>query len=273
MKKIYHLARVAVEEAGYLNPPHGSESGLRAIRLEHVVAHLAGPLAPANATVVVTGGFDPARLRRLLGGFAGGAPARPRAVTVGTPFGVMVPAGAEIYLVAYKTRIDGGAEAAAARLAGALLQERIHRALREKGLGYSELAAPIRTGWLDLFLVLLPAHDPSDQPLGKYVDELVAGLRAGPLDEAEVARERDGLLAHLEEVDRTPEALAQELADGAGGGWFGPELVERLRALDGKALAAAMPALLDETRAVRILYSPEAHRRGAIPDRFLGRRP
>lgn len=265
------VARVAVEEPGYLNPPHGTENGLVTVREEHVRAHLAGPLSPANATVVVTGGFDPARLRALLAPYAGGAASPPRPPAMITPYGVQVPATAEVYLVAYRTDLSRADASAVARLAGAVLQERIHRALREKGLGYSELAAPIRTGWLDLFLVLLPAHDPSDQPLGQYVDQLVGALRAGPLDEAEVARERSGLLARLEALDRTPDALARELADGRGSGWYGPELIARLRALDAAALGRALPALLAEDASVRLLYSPVAHRRGAIPDRFLGR--
>lgn len=267
------VARVAVEEPGYLNPPHGSENGLASIETDHLRAHLAGPLSPANATVVVAGGFDPARLRALLAGFAGGVASAPGPITMVTPYGVQVPATTEIYLVAYRTSLERADDAAVGRLAGALLEERIHRALREKGLGYSELAAPIRTGWLDLFLVLLPAHDPTDQPLGQYVDQLVAELREGRLEDAEVSRERSGLLARLEALDRTPPELARELADGRGSGWYGPAMVARLRALDRAALAPALPALLDEGRSVRLLYSPVTARRGPIPDRFLGRRP
>jgi predicted Zn-dependent peptidase len=184
---------------------------------------------------------------------------------------MQVPSGSEIYLVAYRSHLGSAAAAAAARLAGALLEERIHRALREKGLGYSELATPLHTGWLDLFLVLLPAHDPTDQPLGQYLDQHVAALRAGQVEEAELERERAAALAALAEVDRTPAALARELADGRGGEWYGPAMVARLRALDRATLAAALPGLLAEEASVRILYSPVATRRGPIPDRFLGR--
>jgi predicted Zn-dependent peptidase len=267
------VARVAVEEPGYLNRPHGTEGGLAGIEPAQLRAHLAGPLSPANATVVITGGFDPARLRPVVAGLAGGAAPPERTVDMVTPYSIQVPASSEIYLVAYRSRLGRAKSAAVGRLAGTLLEERIHRALREKGLGYSELAAPIQTGWLDLFMVLLPAHDPSDQPLGQYVDQLVGELRAGRFDDAELARERGFLLEQLAQTDRTPPALAHELADGRGGEWYGPAMVAQLRSLDRASLTAALPALLAEEASVRILYSPVATRRGPIPDRFLGRRP
>jgi predicted Zn-dependent peptidase len=265
------VARVAIEEPGYRNPVHGTEEGLERIEIAQVREYLAGPLSPANATVVATGGFDPARIRAQLSGLSGGVAPPDRPVDLVTPFSLQVPARSEIYLVGFKAAFARVDDAAVARLAGTLLQERIHRALRSRGLGYSELAGPLHSSWLDLFLVLLPAHDPSDQPLGGYVEDRIGELQGGAFTDEDLARNRAALLAELEATDRDSTALARELADGRGGGWYGPGLVSRLRAIDRAAFVQALPALLDPARTVRILYSPQAAKRGPIPEKFMRR--
>jgi hypothetical protein len=265
------VARVAIEEPGYRNPVHGTEAGLERIETAQVRDYLAGPLSPANATVVVTGGFDPGRIRALLAGLAGGVAPPDRSVDLITPFSLQVPASSEIYLVGFKIALAKTDDSAVARLVGTLLQEKIHRALRRRGLGYSELAVPLHAGWLDLFLVMLPAHDPSDQPLGGYVEDRIGELLHGAFTDEDLARNRAALLAELEATDRNSTALARELADGRGGGWYGPALASRLRTLDRDALMQALPSLLDPAGAVRILYSPQAVKRGPIPEKFMRR--
>jgi predicted Zn-dependent peptidase len=265
------VARVAVEEPGYRNPIHGTEAGLEGIGTARLREYLAGPLSPANATVVVTGGFEPARVRALLAGLSGGVAPPARAVALVSPFSLQVPARSEVYLVGYRAGFSRAEDAAVARLAGTLLEEKIHRALRQRGLGYSELVVPIHAGWLDLFLVLLPAHDPAAAPLGGYVEEHLDELQRGAFTDDDLERNRAALLAGLEATDRSPPALAQELADGRGGDWYGPALVAGLRQLDRAAFLRALPRLLDPAGVVRILYSPQAVKRGPIPESFMRR--
>jgi hypothetical protein len=262
------LADKVVEDGDYGNPPHGTQAGIESIGLDEIRAHLAGPLSPANATVVAAGAFDPRALRAALAGVSG-PPRRPRPdPQVLSPFSLQIPSEREVYLVGYRVGLDDPARGAAARVAAALLDERISRFFRSRGVGYSQLVEPLRLGWLDLFLVALPAHDPSNEPLGGYLEERVREVRDGKPDDGELARARDVALASLERTDRTPAALALELSGPAGPGRYGPELAAQVRELAPDALRAGIAALFREDRAIRILYSPRAERRGPIPESF-----
>jgi predicted Zn-dependent peptidase len=265
------LAPKVVDDHRYGNPPFGDRHALENVTLEDVRRHLAGPLSPANATVVVAGAFEPRLLRSAAARHGGGARADLPAPPLATPFSLQIPAAREVYLVAYPTRFDAPERAATARLAAALLSERLHRTLRDRGVGYSEAVFPDHRRWVDLFFVALPSHEPRDVPLGTLVDEEVSAVRDATFDDATLERGRAAVLAELEAVDREPEALARTLADDPTRTWYGPELAARVRELDRAALASHLRALLSDERAIRILYSPRANARSPIPDSF--RRP
>lgn len=265
------LAPKAIEDWRYGNAPHGELDTLERIQLADVRTHLAGPMSPANATVVAAGAFDARALRARVAQLAGGAPAPPDRPQLSTPFSLQIPARKEVYVLAYETAYTSPERTAAARILASLLEDRIHRVFREKGLGYSELAAAEHRRWLDLFLLVLPAHEPSSQPLGVLLEDEVESVKAGRFSEAELERNRAWTLAELERVDREPGALVRELADGADPAWYGPAVAEQVRTASRASLERAFPEILAEPAAIRVLYTPNASGRGALPDSYRRR--
>jgi hypothetical protein len=262
------VASLAARDPAYGNPIHGEQATLEGLTLADVRRHVAELLSPANATVVLAGRFDPGAARRVLAPLAGGS-ARPRSRPgLQAPFGMQVPSRREMYLVAFEARFEDAGRVAAARLAAAILGERMHETFRARGVGYSELALAVHTPWLDAMVVGLPAHDPSELPLGTIVEELIASVRDGEVEAAELARNRGWVLGELERIDRDAGALAAELAAGAGGPWYGPGMVQALRELDRDAFAALAQPLFANDAAVRVLFSPRAARRGPLPESF-----
>lgn len=265
------IAAKVVDDPAFLNRPTGTEAGVELVELRDVRRHLAGPLSPANATVIFAGAFDPGAARRTVARHSGGRALPAKAPAITTPFSQQVPARKEIYLIAYRAPLRTPEQVAVARLAAALLEERVHWFFRDRGVGYSEAVDPIHRPWVDLFSVLLPARDPAGTPLGALLEEEIAAVREGRLAEGELERNRAWVLSSMERIDAEPLALARELADGNGAPWFGPDVVAALRQLDHAAFVRGAGALLAEEGSIRILYSPRAATRGAVPDAY--RRP
>jgi predicted Zn-dependent peptidase len=262
------IADKVIDAEGYGNPPHGTHEGIESIVLQDVRSQLEGPFSPANATVVAAGAFDPAALRKALARVSGPAPRRRARPEVSAPFSLQLPAEREVYLVAYKVAFDEEGRAAAARVAAALIEERLSRFLRSRGLGYSQIVEPVRSGWLDLLLVGLPAHDPSAVALGGYVEDRISDVRDGRYEDAELERARAAVLAGLERTDRDPAALVEALAGPPGPGGFGPALAARVRETSPAALREAIRGLFRPEEVIRILYNPRADQRGPIPESF-----
>ncbi len=262
------IAPKVIDQAQYGNAPYGEYDALLRMKPRDVEAHLRTALSPANATIVATGAFDAKALAARAARYSGGDPRALPPPELKTPFSLMLPARKEVYLLAYKTSFGSPERTAAARIASALLEDRVHRVFRERGVGYSELVTPAHRSWLDLFLLVLPAHDPSSLPLGTMLEDEVDLVRSGGFSDAELERNRAWALAELEAAERDPAALARELALGADPAWYGVAVVDRLRSLDRKALEPLFRELLSDSAAIRILYTPRASRRGPIPETF-----
>jgi predicted Zn-dependent peptidase len=262
----------AIDDWRYQSPPYGDRQSLENLSIGDVRRHLAGPLSPSNATIVAAGAFDPRPLRAAAARLAGGAHAQVPRPRLSTPFSMQIPALREVYLVAFPAAFDTAERTAAARLATALLTERIHEAFRDRGIGYAEAVLAEHRPWIDLFMVLLPAHAPSEHRLAALLEEEIAAVREGRFDDAALERNRAWALAELEQADRDPEALARILAEDPRPRWYGREVAARLRALDRTAVTGHLRALLEDRTAIRVLYSPRANARGAIPESYLGRR-
>ena len=259
------LAALVVDDPAFGNRPTGTEAGVEAIVLDDVRRQLAGPLTPANATVVLAGGFNVASARRTLARLSGGKAIDRAPPQITTPFSLQIPSRREVYLVAYRTSYETPEQVAVARLATALMEERIFWFFRDRGVGYSQSVEPIRRTWTNLFLVTLPARDPAGIPLIPLLEDEMAAVRDGRFSDADFARNRAWVLASMERTDAEPLALASALADGNGAVWFGPDVTQALQRLDREGFVKGAAQLLNEPSSVRILYWPQASRRGAIP--------
>lgn len=232
------LAALIVEDLRYRNEPFGDREQIELLEPREVQEVLAGRLSAANATVVVTGAFDPAAVAPALRGFRGGTrPAAPPATPVAAPLAARSPTEQELYVVAVPLSPRTPRDAAASRALAALLEDVLWRSLREPGIAYTFAVAPVRSSWLDLLLVVVPAPARSVDLRGT-LDPALESVRAGAFDDAAFATARSAALARLRRADADPEALAGELLAG-GPSWHGPEVEAALRDLSRAAFQEA----------------------------------
>ena len=265
------IASKVVDDPTFGNPPSGTEAGLELIDAGQIQRQLSGPFSPANATVVLAGGFDVAQARRLLARYAGGRETVRTRPPLSTPFSLQIPARREVYLVAYRAAFDTPERVAVARLAAALAEERIEWFFRDRGVGYSQSVEPVHRSWIDLLVVTLPAHDPSGVPLAGLLEEELAAVPEGRFSDADFERNRAWVLARLARTDADALSLATTLALGGGDAWFGPEVARAARSLDRASFLRAAAELFDERASIRVLYTPRASARGAIPEAYRHR--
>jgi hypothetical protein len=104
--------------------------------------------------------------------------------------------------------------------------------------------------------------------VGGLLEEEIAAVREGRVGAAEFERNRAWLLAELERMDGEPLELALELARGGGGPWGGADVRAALAQMKHDAFTRGVARLLAEEGAIRILYSPQAATRGAVPEAY-----
>jgi len=249
------VAALAVEDGRYRNEPYGDRDSLEALTFQDVAAHVRDRLAPANATIVVTGAFDREELLRMAHGFGGGRAIPVARPTLGVPFRTRKLASSELYILGYQVRYETPRDAAVARLATALIDGELWRRFRQAGLGYSYTVTPLRSAWLDLLVLLVPASDPSALDLSGYLLETVERVREGRYDDGQLERARRAALADLVAIDRDPGAMAHALAEG-GAGWHGRAVAEELRSLDREALGTVLRGWFTTEHSLSVYMGP-----------------
>jgi predicted Zn-dependent peptidase len=257
------IAAKVLDDPRYQNDPYGERGAIERISTEEVRAQLQGPLSPANATVVVTGDFVPESVRRWLHKLQGGRAQPQSRADLSTPFGVQVPATQEIFILAYKSSFQTAQQSAAARVLASMIEERVDRVFRDRGVGYSQWIIPFHSPWLDLMVIGLPAHQASDRPLGPDLEDQVIDVREGSFKDDELERNRAHVLAELDEIDRSAPLLAEALGVGEGE-WFGPQVVDQVRSLSRQGVLDAAKQIFSEQASVRIFYSPKVLQQGTI---------
>jgi predicted Zn-dependent peptidase len=248
------VTMLAAEDTRYGNPAVGQRNEIEAIDADQVARHLAGPLSPAAATIVVAGSFDRDELIRQVRRFRGGRSAAPATPRLAVPFSARRPAARELNLLAYPLSIQGARQAAAARIAARLLDGVLWRRFRGAGVGYSFAAQAYRTRWLDLLAIALPAHD-SSSDLGAALREVVREVRRGEFGDADLERARAAVRGELRRVDADPVALAREL--GASGAlWHSAAVAREVEALRREDVVNAVAPWLDDVRSVSLYLGP-----------------
>ena len=229
------------------------QAALRAIPLAEVQRHLRGPMAPGNATVVLAGELEPEAMARLLERYRGGeARVRP-AVVAPAPGSHRASAPGVATLFAYATPAGSPEARAAALLAGAILEEHLLRHVRRAGVAYTLFAEPVRVGGLDFLLVGLPAG-PESARVGARLGAEVGALVARGIDEATFERNRLHLLAQLQRVNQSSEALASWLVKRPGA--LEPAVVEALGAITPGAFMELAGPWLAPSQAIQVALAP-----------------
>lgn len=262
------LVSVSVTDSYYQNPPYG-DSSLDGISQDMVEEHLAGPMSPGNAEVIVTGNFDRDRMLRFLRRFSGGA-AQPRGrPRFDLPFNGQFAAGVETHILAYPAELKTPVQAGAARIAAAMLEDLLLRRFRGAGVGYSVLSQHFHADWLDLLLLVLPAHDPSETDLAPLFRAAVEEVSSGAVPPATFEQNRDHVWNRLRRIDRDSRLLAGELRGGAPS-WYGPAVAEAVRTMSKETFASTVAPWLAPESSIYVLFSPKVARKA--PARPAGRR-
>lgn len=249
------VASLTMDDGRYLNEPFGERGALESLTFDDVAEHLDRFMSPAQATVIVTGRFDRDDMLRFLRGFRGGRATVPSRPNVTLPIRIRKRAENETYLLGYSLQLSTPRDAAAARLAAALIDTELWKRFRDAGVGYTFTVTPVRTPWLDMLLVLLPAHDPSALDLSSHVLDVIERVRTGRFDDARLDHCRKAALAELEEEDRDPGALARALSRH-GETWHGPKVVDALRAMGRAEFIGAISPALERERSLFAYFGP-----------------
>ncbi|MFO0583050.1 MAG: hypothetical protein U0229_12325 [Anaeromyxobacter sp.] len=242
------VAELAAEEPGYVNPPVVARADLLALRQARVKARIVSGFSPAAATVVVAGAFDRAEAIALVRPHRGGV--RPPVAPLRTPgpFEARRASDRHVVLFAAPVELSSARDAAALRVAAALLDAGLWERFRLSGAGYAPGAEAFRAPWAALLVAVLPAHAYARR-LEPELRALVDELRTGRYELSDLDRAKGAVRGELLAVDRDPAALAAALAAG-GSTWHGAEVAREIDALDRAGLTAILSGWLDPARSI-----------------------
>ncbi len=260
------FSQATLSDYGFGTKPEGERDVLRRLTMSEVRAHIRKHFRPANATVVVTGRFGSRSLQRAALRYAGG---RRRASTARPPVEAglfQLRARVEIHLVGLPVPLGTATDAAVTRMAAAILRERVQEDFRSMGVVYSTTVVSVRRPWLDFLLLILPTHDSSTTGIEADINQRVRDLsRAEQLDDTAFERYRTVLLHHLDLIDRSPVALAEELAMAdSKTPWFGPAVTKAVRELEPDDFRALVAKWARPGRAAYVLLAPRLQNRRRV---------
>jgi predicted Zn-dependent peptidase len=249
------LAAMAFNTPGFNNDPLGEADAVRMLALGDVRRHLKGPMASANATVVVAGAFDKDRMRRMLQPIEGGSRLvfpRPKEELAGT---YRVKAGINLRFVAYPFTLRGAEDAAAAHLISALIEEYLFEEFRAAGVAYELAVVPRHLPWLDFVLIVVPFGNSERPKIGELVGEKVSELLNEKLSEEALERNKRHVLRNFASIDRTPALLAVAQGSADGNEWIGPGIADLVRQMTRERLVEIVRSSLSIAHAVQLDFA------------------
>lgn len=149
------------------------EETYRHTELGAIARHARRVFCPANATIVVAGAFDPARVAALLSRLEGGTRvARPAKDIVEMAGTYSVPADDPMTLLAFPVALDSEAAHAHALLLASLLEDFMEAGARFEGLAYTVTAAPVHSDRSDFVLLSVPLGSEAPGYTGKRLSDV-----------------------------------------------------------------------------------------------------
>ncbi|MBN9682731.1 MULTISPECIES: M16 family metallopeptidase [unclassified Corallococcus] len=251
------LAVVLSTEPRFRAPVPPSAQSVLSFSDRDIAAYLSGPLSPRNAVVIAAGDFDVEALKRTVARYKGGTPSAVTRLSPQLPVTLKLPAVSDINVLAYPIELGDARQAAAARVVGALLGQRLEQRFRRLGVGYAQDASVVLTPWMDQLVLTLPARDPSALDLGPFMLEEVGAVREGRVSAEEFAQARAQVLARLRTDDRSPTEVGLALAASVHSpAWYAPELEAALTSLTLESLTQSVRGWLGEDRRIHLLFTP-----------------
>jgi hypothetical protein len=256
--EIFLAPRGSPPGADFRNRPYGDAAIVRKLKAKVVERHIGRWLTPGNATVLAVGGVDVGRLKATIAKHRGGkrSALRPLAPSAGLPKGLEHWAPREVAFHAQLIELETAEHVAAARVLGAILEERLTRRLGGAAAAHARVY-PITRGWTSAVVVELPGGDGVSETMGA-IDELVAGRFA----ENELPRNIDFVKRAMAREDAQPLALARSLRRGVAGGadWHSRAVAEALDGLNQARFSEIVKPWLARERAVTSRFGPENER-------------
>lgn len=211
---------------------------------EQVRAHF----TPANATIVVVGGFEPMELRGLFRA-ARGTRREYRRMTTLSRAHARVRSQVKLHLIGYPLPQLSAVEAAAVRVLERRLYIGLTRGLRENGVAYSVDVTPNLTPWFNGLLLVVPTFDESGLSLEPYITDLVSSTLHRDLSSDELGELIQSVKLEDDFATRSPASFVQKLTTGqAIAQWLSPEYRTALDSLQPEQVARAASVLLLDDR-------------------------
>ncbi len=257
------FSQATLGDHGFSVDPLGDRDSMRSLAMFEVQSHIRKFFRPANATVILTGRFDAARLKRAALRYTGGRRQAPR----GSPpleSGVyQLRARFEVHLVGLPVPLGTDEAAAVMRIAAAMLGERIQEDFRRMGAVYSTSVVPIRRPWLDFVLLILPTHESTTSVIEAEIHERISDLSDPKyMSDQRFERYRQVVVHRLRQIDRSPPALAAALAMAESKvPWFGPKVTRAVLDLDGPTFRERVAAWARPNKTAYVLLAPKLKNR------------
>ncbi len=266
-----------VEGGGdYNNPVYGDPGTIRGIPAASVQRHVRQKLAPANAIVVVAGGFDPARLKKLIAPYRGGVerPLRRPELIKYLPLNRDKRAPQQVHMQLQVVDVTDAASAAVVHVLAAYLHERLFFKLRKSGHVYSPYVGTAFEEWLDFIVVMFTVTS------GKHVDyralmmEEINAAASSPLDPGSFARAKAMARQRLADVADDPAAYSDALvARVRGAPTIGPDVLAAVDDVSITDAGAAAARFFGKTRAVSFVFGATRRERDDDKASAEGARP
>lgn len=228
------------------------------VELPRMKVYLDEFISPANATVTIVGGFDPADVLPVLTHYSGGTRRSIRRVATRNDVIREVPATRSVHIIGYPLPELTAQQAAAMRVIDAMLYETLTIALRERGLAYSISVEPDLTPWFNGVLLIVPAFDLSGSDLEPFLVEQIGRVVHQRLPPETLQRFRESLQLEDSLARQQPSLFVDKLAaSSVSAEWLSPEYVAALETLTPEQVVQAANALfVNERRRFYVKFVP-----------------
>jgi hypothetical protein len=215
---------------------------------DEVQEYLRAHFTPANATIVVVGGFEPVKVRALFRASGGTRRTYRRMSTIAGAH-AQVPSRLKLHLIGYPLPELSPVDAAATRVIERRLYVELTKKLRENGVAYSIDVTPTLTPWFDGLLLVVPVFDESGLDLEPYITGLLSSTVHRPVSKEELESLVLAVKLEDEVAARDPSSFVWQLATGrALAAWLSPEYRTALDALLPEQVEKAAAVLFQNER-------------------------
>ncbi|MBI2375804.1 MAG: insulinase family protein [Deltaproteobacteria bacterium] len=244
------FAQSVLSDPGFEGEFDGDQDTLREIEFSAVQRQVSAHFTPANATVIVAGQLEAAKVTAWVRAFRGGIRRPNQRSPKDLPGTYFRESMLEIHLFAFAVDLSTAEKAAAAHLAAAILDEAVFNRLRRLGMAYSTKTAVVHREWLDFLMIAAPINPARSMNILDLVQAEVDRVRKGEVPAETLERNKTHLLSERMRIDSDPRLLSRHLAWSDGAFWEG-----QVSNVNADALVRALGPALAKDRCIHALFS------------------